>query len=582
MGKTKRPYLWLPLWIAVGIAVGILIGNLFSKYSSGFTFYGGNRKIDQVLDYISRSYVDTVNVNDLTENAIPIILEGLDPHSNYISAADMELTGDELEGHFSGIGVEFIIQNDTVAIVNVIPGGPSEAVGIFPDDRIVMVNDSVFAGIGLTNSRVFRQLRGKKNSQVKLGIKRTGIDSLMSYVVTRADVPVKSVDVAYQIDNGIGYIKISKFAATTYNEFINAIAKLKSQGCNSFILDLQGNTGGYLNAAVLMTNEFLERRQLIVYTEGRAYPRENVFADGSGTCKENQLVVLLDEISASASEVFSGAIQDNDRGLIMGRRSFGKGLVQSQHDFPDGSAIRLTIARYHSASGRCIQKAYEKGNRGAYDQDYLNRFYRGEFDNEDSIKMDNLPLFHTVAGRPVYGDDGIMPDIFVPRDTIGQNSYYIKVANLGLIREYSFAYTESNRERLKSFSSWKDAAAFLEKQPLVENLVSLADSKGIRRRPVLINESYRVLQSQISALILLNVFGEEAFYSVYLKDDNLLRQAINAIRTGLAAPSAIRSEKYKSLRKSDCNGLYSYNDRNSGILEITRQINSISLTRIQI
>ena len=547
MKRNKGIYVWLPLCIALSIAAGIFIGNVFSVFSPirGWIGNSGSNKLETIFDYINKSYVDTVNVDELMESAIPTIIAGLDPHSTYISAENMELTGDELEGHFSGIGVEFMLQNDTVAIVNIVPGGPSEAVGIIPGDRLVYVNDSLFVGKGLSEEKVFRNLRGKKDTKVKLDIKRGTSEKLLTFEVTRADVPVKTVPVSYIIDNKIGYIKVTKFGNTTYNEFISAIAKLKSQGCESFIVDLQGNTGGYMGAAIMMTNEFLPSGNMIVYTEGRSYPRENVFADGSGTCKDNQLVVLIDEGSASASEIFSGAMQDNDRGLIVGRRSFGKGLVQSRHVFRDGSALQLTIARYHTPSGRCIQKAYKKGDRTDYDMDLVNRYNRGEFDNRDSIKLDNLPLFHTLSGRPVYGDDGILADVFVPRDTVGINSYYLRVANSGALREYAFAYTEKNREMLKKYKTWQEADRFLATQPLVDNLVEYAYAKGIRRQPYLIQESRKLLQAQIESFIIRNLYGEEGFYSIFQKDDSILKEALKLIKENKATVSSIKAGRYK-------------------------------------
>lgn len=545
--KNNKVYIWLPLTIVLGIAIGIFIGNKFSQFGEGGSIFnmGGNKKLNSIFEYISKSYVDTVNTNELVEMAIPAIIGGLDPHSTYISAEDMALTGDELDGHFGGIGVEFMIQKDTITIVNVIYGGPSEAVGIMPGDRVVSVNDSIFVGKDINNDKVMRTLRGKKDTQVKLGIKRANSREVIDYTVTRADVPLKSVDVSYKVDDKIGYIKISRFGSTTYNEFITAISKLRSAGCESLIIDLQQNGGGYLQAAILMINEFLNKDDLIVYTEGRSYPRENAIADGSGTCKDVQLVVLIDESSASASEIFAGAIQDNDRGLILGRRSFGKGLVQNQHVFDDGSALRLTIARYHTPSGRCIQKAYEKGNSDEYGQDLVNRYLRGEFDSQDSIKVDNLPLFKTLAGRPVYGNDGIMPDIFIPRDTIGQNSYYIKIVNSGALREYAFSYADQNRNKLKEFKSWQKAADYLSKQPLVDNLVSYADSKGIRRQPYLIEEAYPLIQNQLEAIIIRDIYGEDGFYPVYQKNDILLKKAIEMIKQNKATPEAIVNKKYK-------------------------------------
>jgi len=544
----KKIYIWLPLCIALSIGAGIFIGNVFSKYTPANGWFrtgsAGDAKLGTIFDYINKAYVDTVNVNQLVESAIPTIIAGLDPHSTYINAENMALTGSDLDGHFSGVGVEFMIQNDTVAIVNVIPGGPSEAVGIIPGDRIVYVDDSLFVGKEMNEDKVFRQLRGAKNTKVKLGIKRGTSKEILTFEVTRADVPVKTVPAAYMIDNKIGYIRINKFGGETHNEFITAIARLKSQGCESFIIDLQQNTGGYMGAAIMMSNEFLSKGDMIVYTEGRAYPRENVFADGSGTCKENTLVVLIDEGSASASEIFAGAMQDNDRGLIVGRRSFGKGLVQNRFKFKDGSALQLTIARYHTPSGRCIQKAYKKGERTDYDMDLINRYKRGEFNSRDSIKLENLPLFHTLAGRPVYGDDGILSDVFVPQDTAGVNSYYMKVANSGMMREFAFEYTERNRERLKEFGSWEEASKYLSGQPLVDNLVDYAYRKGIRRQPYLIEEARKLLQNQLEAFVIRNIYGEDGFYPIFQKDDTSIKEAIKMIKEGKASPEGIREEKY--------------------------------------
>lgn len=542
----KKINYWLPLWIALGIGAGILIGNLFSPLGqlSSKKLFGENRKLDEVLGYINRAYVDTVNVDNLVERAIPTILSGLDPHSTYIPVKDKQKNDELLSGHFSGIGVEFIVYKDTVAIVNIIPGGPSEAAGIHPFDRIVYVNDSLFTGI--SQDKVFLKLRGQNNTKVKLGIKRASSPDIIDITVTRADVPVKSVNAAYMLTNNIGYIKISQFGGTTYNEFIRAIAKLKKQGCNSFIIDLQQNTGGYLEASRLMIQEFLRKDQLIYYTEGRAYKRQDVFADGTGTCQNDQVVVLIDESSASASEVFSGALQDNDRALIIGRRSFGKGLVQHQFSFEDGSAMRLTIARYHTPSGRCIQKEYQVGQNDSYNQDLVNRFLRGEFYNQDSIKMDNLPLFHTTAGRPVYGFDGIMPDVFVPRDTIGENSYSIKIFNTGILREYAFVYSEQNKNKFREeFRHWEDAAKYISTLPLVNELAIYAEQKGVRRRPQLIEESRELLKNYLEAMILKNIYGENPYYPISQRNDLLIKKAISFIEEGRATPSAIAEEKYK-------------------------------------
>ncbi|GAB6011350.1 S41 family peptidase [Viscerimonas tarda] len=542
--NKKKSSVWMPLWIAFGVAIGIVIGNIFANFSARGSLFNRGNKLEAVLEYVSESYVDTVDIQKLVENSIPALIAGLDPHSVYISAKDMEIIGDDLEGHFSGIGVQFMLKEDTIVVMNIISGGPSEAAGIMAGDRIVFVNDSLYAGVGITNDDVLRGLRGKKGTNVKLGIKRYSNNGIVDIQVARGDIPVNTVDVSYVIKNEIGYIKISKFGSTTYPEFISAISKLKSTGCNSFVIDLRQNTGGYLGAAVEMINEFLEKGQLIVYTEGRSFPRQDSYANGTGTCKKDQLVILIDEGSASASEIFAGAIQDNDRGLILGRHSFGKGLVQGQRDFKDGSALRLTIARYHTPSGRCTQKAYEKGNSDDYNQDLMRRYLRGEFDFQDSIKLDNYPLFHTAGGRPVYGNHGIMPDIFIPRDTSGVNSYYTKLANSGLIHEYAFSYTDQNRSKLSKYTDWTALSEFLKRQNLVMNLVSYADSKGVRQRPYLISESSHLMQTQLEAYIIKNLFGDEGYYQTLLTNDIVLKKAVSLIETGKAFPESIKASSY--------------------------------------
>lgn len=546
--SSKRYFVWLPLWIAFGIVIGIVIGNGFSIFTSQKKIFSGGNKFDAVLQYISEAYVDTVNTQELIEKAIPGLLAELDPHSTYFTAKEMELTGDDLEGHFGGIGVQFVLRNDTIMVVSVIVGGPSQAAGIRPGDRIVYVNDSLFAGKGMTTDKVMLNLRGAEGTDVKLGIKRFDNPKIVNITVQRGDIPVNTVDIAYQPAEKIGYIKISKFGGTTTQEFISAISKLKKQGSETFIIDLRQNTGGYLQAAIDMVNEYLDKGELIVYTQGRAFKREDAFANGSGTSKKDQLIVLMDEGSASASEVFAGAIQDNDRGLIVGRRSFGKGLVQSQQKFVDGSALRLTIARYYTPAGRSIQKPYELGKSGDYNQDLMNRYLRGEFDSQDSIKQDNEPVFHTAAGRLVHGNGGIMPDVFIPRDTIGINSYYISVMNNGLVYEYAFTYTDKNRQRLEQFKTWQEMDAYLSYQPLLTNLISLADVKGIRYRPYLVTECRNLLNLQLRANIVRNFFGDEGYYSLVLQDDIVLKKAIELAQARKATPAAIKSQAYKEAK----------------------------------
>ena len=544
MDPEKKTKTWVPLWIALSIAVGIFIGNRFAAFNSASNVKGVG-KLEAILDYIRQSYVDTVDINQLIEDALPNIVQELDPHSAYISAADMKKVNEDLEGHFSGIGVSFYVLKDTITVTSLVAGGPSEAAGILPGDRIVKVNDSVVAGKKITNDQVIKILRGVKGSQVTLGIVRPPKRNYIEITVTRDDIPMNSVPAAFMLTDDIGYIKVGTFAFNTFSEFISAISKLKSEGAASFVIDLRGNVGGSLETVVAMVNEFLDRGDLIVYAEGRSFPRTDNYANGSGTCKNDQIVVLIDEMSASASEIFAGAIQDNDRGLVIGRRSFGKGLVQSQRNFYDGSAIRLTVARYYTPSGRSIQRQYVKGKYDEYEMDAINRYLQGDYVNVDTASNANLIPFKTKSGRVVYGGDGIMPDIFIPRDTTGINPYFNALVNNDLVQEYAMLYSDENRSKLSGFDSWFELYRYLQKQPLLENLVSYADYKGIRRRPYYIEESKQLLESQLYAYIIRNFWGEEGFYSVLSEKDNVVKKAIELITSGKASPDAVANRLYE-------------------------------------
>ena len=539
MDKNKRLTVWLPVIIAASIALGIFIGNHYLSISQGKKrSYSSGNKINAILDIIDEQYVDTVSMSKLVESTIPKIFSELDPHSVYIPAEDASVVNEELEGSFSGIGVSFNMQTDTILVISVISGGPAEKAGLLPFDRIISINDSIFSGKKKNQGEIMKTLRGAKNSTVKLGVQRGNSPELLYFDVTRGDVPVNSVDVSYEAAKGIGYIKVSKFARNTYNEFITAIAKLKQAGCTSFVIDLRGNTGGYMDAAINMINEFMPEGRLIVYTEGKSFPRSDVYANGTGTCKDAPIVVLTDEISASASEIFSGAIQDNDRGTIIGRRTYGKGLVQTQMSLSDGSEMRLTIARYYTPSGRCIQKKYEMGNTDAYDQDIYNRYMHGEFDSADSIKMDDSLKYQTVGGRTVYGGGGIMPDIFIPRDTSGVTSYYSNVVNSGVLYLYALEYSDRHREKLGSFKTWEELYNYLQQQPLLSDFVNFAATKGIKRRPTLINISGKLIENQLQAYIVRNFFDEAGFYPIFLKDDVTLLRAIKILQEGKSVPNA--------------------------------------------
>ena len=544
MNTEKRLRVWLPVLIAFGIVIGIFIGNTYSifDFSSGKT---GSNKFNSVLRYIDESYVDSIDMSAFLEDAIPSVVEGLDPHSRYFTSEQMLRLTEDLEGHFSGIGVEFFVQNDTIVVMGIINGGPSEAAGIMAGDRIVTVNDSLVAGKAITNTGVVENLRGEGGSKVKLGIYRKPNPELIEITVTRGDIPVNSIEASYMVTEEIGLIKVVKFGGNTFNDFISAISKLKNQGSKSFIIDLRGNEGGYLEAATSMTNEFLAKGDLIVYAEGRSFPRTDSYATGSGTCKESDLVVLIDELSASSSEIFAGAVQDNDRGLVIGRRSFGKGLVQSQRVYEDGSAMRLTVARYYTASGRSIQRNYEKGKNDEYEMEAVYRYMQGDYADTDTIDSKHMTPYETMGGRTVYGGSGIMPDIFIPRDSLVMNSYYNSIMSKGYVQEYAAYYTDIHRDKLDKFDSWGELNEYLKRQPILLNLVSYADSKGIRRRPYLINESRDLLESLLRGFIVRHFWGYDGYYPVYFESDNLVNKAVELLETGKATPTAIVNEKYK-------------------------------------
>jgi carboxyl-terminal processing protease len=544
MDAEKKVRTWLPLWVGVGIALGIFIGSKYGQFGRSGNMDGAG-KIDAVMNYIRESYVDTVNMRQLVEDALPNIIQELDPHSEYISAADMKRVNEDLEGHFSGIGVTFYLLRDTIVVTSIVEGGPSEAAGIMSWDRIVRVNDTLVAGQNFENENVLEMLRGEKGSEVKLGILRDQEKELREITVTRADIPMNSVNAAYMVSEKVGLIKLGRnFGFQTFSEFISAISKLKSQGATGFMIDLRGNAGGSLETVVAMVNEFLHKGDLIVYTEGRSFPRTDNYANGSGTCKEDEVVVLIDELSASASEIFAGAVQDHDRGLVIGRRSFGKGLVQSQRNFPDGSAVRLTIARYYTASGRSIQRGYEKGKYAEYEMDAINRYLEGDYVNVDTLS-NHLTPYQTIGGRMVYGGDGIMPDIFMARDTAGINPYYNLVVNNRLDEQYAMLYSDMNRKKLSRYDHWEELYHHLRQQPLLMNLVSYADHNGIRRRPYYIQESAELLENMLYAYIIRNFFGEEAFWAAYHKRDKLIKMGVELIETGKASHEAILREAYR-------------------------------------
>lgn len=536
--KTNR---FIPFIIAISIVGGILIGTFYSKH------YGGNRlgiinsssnKINALMRIVEDQYVDTIDMTNVVEGALPQILAQLDPHSTYIPAQDAEEVNSELEGSFSGIGIQFVIQEDTIHINSVIEGGPSEKVGIMAGDRIVKVNDSLFVGSIVTERTAKERLKGPKGTEVKISVKRSGEKDLLDFIVVRGDIPQNSINAAYMVTNDFGYIKINKFARTTHVELLNAIAQLTHLNCKGLIIDLRDNTGGYMDAALRMVNEFLPEGRLMLFAQGRKYPRMEEYANGTGSCQRMPLVVLVNESSASASEIFAGAIQDNDRGTIIGRRSFGKGLVQQPIEFSDGSSIRLTIARYYTPSGRCIQRPYENGKDQEYETDWINRYEHGEFFSADSIKLNTEDEYFTTLGRPVYAGGGIMPDIFVPQDTIGVTSYLIEVSNKGLISRFGFNYSDKNREKLVKMEDEEALAKYLSKQDITGQFIRYCDSQGVKRRNLLINKSHKLLEKYLCSNIISNVLGTESYIKYWNRDDNTVLKAVEVLEKGEAFPKA--------------------------------------------
>ncbi len=532
--NSARQPIWLPLAIAAAVVVGIIIG---SRFQSGKPVADNDRKLNAILNLIAQDYVDTTNLKDLIEMSIPEILSNLDPHTTYFSAEDLQAATDELNGSFSGIGISFMLMNDTIDVIEVIPGGPSEKVGIMNGDRIVSINDSTVAGKKITNGDVMKRLRGAKGSKVKLGILRQNSSKVLTFTITRGDIPVSTVDTYYMIDKNTGYVKVNQFGRHTYDEFITAMSSLKDEGAKRYMIDLRNNGGGFMEMAVLMVNEFLPADQPIVYTKGR-YKRDDseVWSDGNGSFQDAEVVVLIDEYSASASEIFAGALQDNDRGLIVGNRSFGKGLVQKEFILPDSSAIRLTTARYYTPSGRCIQKDYKKGGLLDYEKEVYDRYLNGEMYSRDSMKVDKSQTFTTLHGRTVYGGGGIVPDIFVSRDTSGITNYYIEVMNAGLPQRYAFAYCNSNRASLNKMSDYNQ---FLRTAPsddaLLKDFADYASRNGVAPRWYYINLSRDMLVTVIKALIARNAFGNQAYYPIVNRNDKTVQAALKALNKHKAA-----------------------------------------------
>ncbi|MCI5817974.1 MAG: S41 family peptidase [Paraprevotella sp.] len=545
--KPQKSNRLMPLLMAFCVVLGIMIGTFYANHFSGNRLNiinSGSNRINNLLHIIDDQYVDAVNIDSLVDKAIPQILADLDPHSVYISARDVQQVNDDLKGSFSGVGIEFVIREDTIHIQGVIKNGPAEQAGILAGDKIVSVDGKPFVGKEVTNEEAMHRLKGPKDTKVKIGIIRYGHKGVKNFTITRGDIPQKSISAVYMLDENTGYIKIKNFGENTYPELLISLAQLSQEGFSNLVIDLRDNTGGYLQSAVQIANEFLPKNKLIVYTQGRKSPREDYKSDGRGSYQNIPLVVLINESSASASEIFAGAMQDNDRATIIGRRSFGKGLVQKPIEFPDKSVVRLTVARYYTPSGRCIQKPYSTGNDKTYEDDIVSRYKHGEFFSQDSIKHTG-PAYHTSLGRTVYGGGGITPDIFVPEDTLDVTSYYKEASMSGLILQFAFVYTDDNRLKLNNFTEMMELANYLVKQNTVDKFASFADKHGLQRRNLMIKKSHKLLERYINSRIIYNIMDEEAWTEYINMDDNVIKTALDVFRKDEAFPAKPKKETTK-------------------------------------
>ena len=537
--KINISSVMIPVVLVAGIICGIFIGGrVFSGKLSP-----EEEKIRMVMNLIKEQYVDEVNTDSLLDMAIPEMLASLDPHSVYIPASELQVTNDDLESSFGGVGVMFQVLNDTVNVIEVVAGGPAEAVGILPGDMILEADGKKLSGVNATSDDVFSTLRGKEGTKVKVKVKRHSSNKPLDFEITRGEIPSNSVDAVYMISDDTGYVKVSKFARNTYNEFFNALSNLQFKGASKFVVDLRGNSGGFMDQAIYMANEFLPEGRTIVYTKGRTKENETFAAsDGTGRFQDAQIIVLVNEYSASASEIFAGAIQDNDRGLVIGRRTFGKGLVQNQIALPDSSAIRLTVARYYTPSGRSIQKEYSRGKDGKYELDIIDRYNHGEFYSQDSIRLDKSKKFTTVNGRTVFGGGGIMPDIFVPEDTTEYTGYYIEASNRGLIQKFARDMADKYRPMLNGSKNIEDLNRILPReQSLLTAFVNYAVANGLPARWFYINKSKSLLTNQIRACIARDLIGYDSFIRILNEKDQTVKKALEGMRSG-KSPVNIRAK----------------------------------------
>lgn len=521
--RNKKLSVYLPLIFSLLVVTGMFLGKFLNRELPG------QDKLSAVINYIEKEYVDSVSVKQLTEQAIPDILRKLDPHSIYIPARNLEQVNEPLRGNFDGIGVRFNMNNDTILIVQVIQGGPSEKAGLEAGDRIIKVDETLVAGVGFDEDSIISRLKGKNGSRVVVSIDRKGVDNLIDFEITRGKIPLYSIDVSYMIDEETGYIKISTFSRTTFKEFEEAMNKLNALGLKKLILDLRANTGGYMEMATDIADEFLEKGKLIVYTEGKARSRKDIMATSKQLARDVELAIIIDEGSASASEVLAGAIQDNDRGTIIGRRSYGKGLVQEQTMFTDGSAMRLTIARYFTPTGRSIQRSYENGTED-YMRDFGKRYMNGELMEADSIHFNDSLKFVTPGGKIVYGGGGIMPDIFVPYDTTGITRYFTLINRLGYIYSFALKYSDDNRDKLNTFNNYSDLEQYIDNQMIFDKLIKYVSEKGIEEKNNEINTSRLYIDSYLKAYVVRNFLDNDGFYPIIRRIDNALQKAIACLK----------------------------------------------------
>ena len=530
----------LPIWLSIAIALiafgaGMLVDHSFLNTEAKPD--RRNPKVKAILDLIAKEYVDTVIPGDLIERSIPLILKGLDPHTSYFDPQNSRITRDHPDGVIPDIGAVLIIFNDTIHVECIVPAGPSDIAGILPGDCIVKIDGQPTANIKKTSGQVYKLLSGPNGSKVTLSVQRPGSPKVLDFTVTRNRIIKKTIDSYYMLDKNTGYVKVNQFERNTHQEFVQALTHLQDQGAKRYMIDVRGNGGGYMEIAVLMANEFLSSGQPIVTTRGRHKQYNQSYkSDGKGQFQNVELAVLIDEYSASASEIFAGALQDNDRAIIVGRRSFGKGLVQNDFIFPDSSFLRLAVARYYTPSGRCIQKYYNYKDASYYDDELLNRLKHGELFNKDSIRIDKSMAFTTKHGRTVYGGGGIIPDIFVARDTAGITNYYIDVENAGLLQRFAFTYCEQNRTTLEQMSDYKQ---FLRTTPidnsLIEAFADFAAENGIASRWYHINQSRDLILTKIKAIIAHDIFGPEGYSAIVSRNDTTVQAALKALSKHKAA-----------------------------------------------